>query len=318
MFLGEYNSAVETTNTLVEFLLEEIEALSPEGNPTYEELIDRIRVLSRLILNDSQTGPEKIERLLKRLRARPLIVPIPGGRIRIDFEFLRDLYTIVMGGWEIQNLTVMKQLLRPGGIVLDIGAHAGHFTILAASTVGAGGMVYSFEPAPANFKRLCENIRLNRFQAHVEAFPLAISDHPGVVEFYDDGGTAGTEYSMFPHRHGEHGIAFSVQAQSLDHFAEEYELFSVNFIKIDTEGAELAVLRGAENILRKNPGISLLIELHPWIIPPEEVCSYLAQHRMRLYDIRRGLSLFSANEANARFSEGGDILATQAQVKVAT
>lgn len=318
MALSEYNSAFETTNNLAEFLLKEIETLSPVGNPTYEELIDKIRVLSRLVLNDSQAGHEKIEMLLRRLRAKPLIVPIPGGKIRIHFEFLRDLYTMAVGGWEILNLRVMKQLLRPRDVMLDIGAHIGHFTILAASVVGAGGMVYSFEPAPRNFQRLSENIKLNRFEAHVETFPIAISDHLGVVEFYEDGGTAGTEYSMFPHRHGEHGVAFSVQAESLDHLAEKYKLLSVNFMKIDTEGAELAVLRGAADILRKNPQISLLIELHPWVIAPEEVCTYLAQHQMRLYDIRRELSLFSANEANVRFSEGGDILASQARVSVTT
>ena len=234
MPISEYNSAIETTTTLAEFLLEEVESLSPAGDLTYEELIDRIRVLSRLILNHSKIGPEKIAMLLKRLSLQPLIVPIPGGRIRMDFEFPRDLHTIAIGGWETQNMAVMKQLLRPGAVVLDIGAHIGHFTILAASVVGVGGAVYSFEPAPRNFQRLSENIKLNHFEAHVEALPIAISDHMGTVEFYDDGGTAGTEYSMFPQRHGEHGVAFSTQTESLDHFAEDHKLVSVNFLVIPT------------------------------------------------------------------------------------
>ena len=318
MPLSEYASALQTTNTLAKFLREEIEALCPSKNPTYEQLIDRIQTLSNFILNHHKANPERIEKLFGQLRKHPLIAPIPGGKIRIDFELLRDLKTLTTGGWEAVNLTVMKQLLRKKDVVLDIGAHIGHLTILAASTVGQGGAVYSFEPAAQNYQRLLNNIKLNHFQAHVEAFPIAIADHQQEVEFYDDGSTAGTEYSMFPQRHGKHGVAFSVEAQSLDYFADKKSLSAINFIKIDTEGAELAVLRGAEVVLRKNPKIILLIELHPWVIAPEEVCAYLSQRQMYLYDVQRGLALFSVDEANTRFSAGGDILATQLAINVTT
>ena len=318
MSLSHYDSAFETANTLIEFLREEIEALSPRGHCPYKELIAKIRVLSRLVLNNSHLRPERIGMLLERLHRNALIIPIPGGRIRLDFEILRDLRTVALGGWEIRNLTLMKQLLRPGGVVLDIGAHVGHFAILAASTVGPGGKVYAFEPAPCNFQRLRENMRLNNFAAHVEVVPIAVSDRLGKVEFFDDGRTGGTEYSMFPERHGKHGIAFSAPTEPLDHFAEKHGLPSVDFIKIDTEGAELVVLRGADDILRKNSRIFLLIELHPWAVAPEAVCTHLEQYQMHLYDIDHGLSMFSPDEANSRFPQGGDILATRAQLNVAT
>jgi len=316
MSLSHYDSAFETANTLSEFLHKDLEALCPERHYTYEELVEKIRVLSRLVMNSGPLEPEQAGMLLERLRQNPLIIPVPGGRIRLDFEILRDLTTIAAGGWEIRNLILMQQLLHPGRIVLDIGAHVGHFTILAASTVGAGGEVYAFEPAPSNYQRLRENLRLNAFAAHVEAVPIAVSDRLGTAGFFDDGRTGGTEYSMFSSRHGKHGVAFSAPTEPLDHFAEKHGLPSVDFIKIDTEGAELAVLCGADNILRKNPHILLLIELHPWVVAPEAVCAHLERYQMRLYDIDHGLSMFSPEEATHRFPHGGDILATRAKVNV--
>jgi FkbM family methyltransferase len=315
MTVSECHSAAEVTNALSDCLLHAITELRSCENLSCEELMERARLLSRLVLQCVDLGSERGQDLLTRLRKNPLAAPVPGGRTRLDFEWAgRDLKILAGRGWDASYLWLMKSLLRPGGVVMDVGAHIGHYTIFAASLVGAGGSVYSFEPAPANYHRLCENIRLNGFSAHVQALPVAVSDRQGMATFYDDGGTAGTEYSMFPQHHGERGVAFSAETRTLDGVASERKVDRVDFIKVDAEGAELAILQGAEAVVEQNPHVIFLVELHPWAVDPQAVCSYLAQHQMRLYDINRGMVMFGAQEARSRFASGGDILATRADM----
>ena len=96
----------------------------------------------------------------------------------------------------------------------------------------------------------------------------------------------------------------------------EFVSIEPSFIKIDTEGAELSALLGTNNTLNKYNDLKMLIELHPWIIPPQEICDFLTQHQFRLYDVGRELALFPPDEANSRFVEGGDILVTRSLLSV--
>ena len=322
MFDNYKLSAIETVKTLCQFLHEKfytfstnspkkiskapqanlphreiheiINAFYPHQNSTYAELINTIRELTTLILqSDVYYGNIFVKQLLPRLQKHPLIFPVPGGKIKLSFNFRRDLQTIINGGWELKNINLMRRLIRSKDVIFDIGAHIGHFTIFAASLIDKYGKVFAFEPAPSNFMFLNENLIYNNFDNSVKAFPIAVSDMTGKIDFYQDGNTGGTEYSMFPNRHGKHGISFSVETMPLDHFSEKQNITSVNFIKIDTEGSELKILYGAKKILYNNPNIFLLIELHPWVVKPIQICSFLNEYKMNFYDINRNCEQFT-------------------------
>src|SRR5271165_6466052 len=76
----------------------------------------------------------------------------------------------------------MRRHVRPGMVVLDIGAHVGFFTLMFARAVGGNGAVFAFEPIPLTFAILKQNLALNGIDT-VEAINVAASDHDGELEF---------------------------------------------------------------------------------------------------------------------------------------
>jgi len=133
--------------------------------------------------------------------------------------------------------------------VFDIGAHAGFYSLLAARRVGPGGHVYAFEPLPVNIANLRRHVALNNL-SNVDVFPVAVSDRSGTGEMSpgDD------SYSA----HLARGGGITVEAVALDDLSMAGLVAEPNLIKIDAEGAELAVLQGARGLLRRARPIVLL------------------------------------------------------------
>jgi FkbM family methyltransferase len=308
-------AALAANAALVDCLHQTADRLAGSPADSHATVLARVRQLSLILAGGIRQLPEGIlEALFERLQKTPLIVPVPGGLIRLGFRFGRDLITLAQGGWEPHNLALVRSLVRPGDVALDIGAHVGQFTILMGSLVGSTGRVLAFEPAPENFTELSANVALNGFASVVEPVRSALSDRPGEAEFYSDGDTGGTEFSMFAERHGQSRTAFRVSCSTVDQVLDERGLARVQFMKIDTEGAELLVLRGAEQTLARSPDASLLIELHPWVVSPQKICAHLAERGFALYvfDAGQRLSRVSPTEAPSRIdARGGDILATR-------
>jgi FkbM family methyltransferase len=139
------------------------------------------------------------------------------------------------------------------GCVYDIGAHLGLHTLYYSAIAGR---VISFEPAPKNYARLTDNIRLNG-RTNISALNIALSDQTGMLDFLENGiSQTGTLLTHARHARGFHKIR--VQAHRLD----ELDLPAPDLLKIDCEGAEMQVFRGAAETLRKHrPYIHL--EVHP-------------------------------------------------------
>jgi FkbM family methyltransferase len=278
---------------------------------------DRVANLRRLcaIVTSSGFLPHTKRELLAGLRKSPVVLPVPGGCLEFSFGFWRDLWTIATGGWEPNNLSLLHQVLREGDYVVDIGAHVGHFTIYAAHLVGPTGRVIAVEPAPGNVSALQANLERNDICAIVSAVQAALSDTNGKAVIFDDGDTGGTEYSLFPNRHGVRGIAFDTNVLTLDSLVKEHNLERVNFVKMDTEGAELAILLGSSETLSYH-GISLLIELHPWVVSPREVCNYLTNKGFNLYHVSDRIApLLHPDAIDAFYGRLGDIFATRVPLR---
>jgi FkbM family methyltransferase len=160
--------------------------------------------------------------------------------------------------WEPQISVVLTQLLQPGDTVLDVGAHIGHHTLLAAKLVGASGRVYAFEASPQTFAALKTNIALNRL-AQVDARNFAVCGDSGFINLfvapYEDSGR-----NSLNERKGWHSIA--VPCTRLDTLLDEICPSTIRFIKIDVEGAEREVLAGAGELLTRLPDdVAILIEV---------------------------------------------------------
>lgn len=158
--------------------------------------------------------------------------------------------TYWIGNYEKETMRRFMDAVTPGSIVYDIGANVGIYT-LAAKRAGAH-KVYSFEPLPRNYAYLRTNIAINNLD-HCEAWDWAISDSQGMKLF-------STRHNNSMTRLSDNGD-ISVRSTSLDHFVFEMQSDPPNLMKIDVEGAEVAVLHGSRKVLETyHPAIFL--EIH--------------------------------------------------------
>jgi FkbM family methyltransferase len=135
----------------------------------------------------------------------------------------------------------MRRYLRPGDSVIDVGANIGIYTLLAARLVGPNGRVLSFEPSPESCRRLRENVALN--EAHcVTVQQIAISDRRGTMAFTADRDTG----NRFAFEASYAGNSITVPVTTLDDALGDIEC---SMAKIDAEGAEPLVLRGARRAI---------------------------------------------------------------------
>jgi FkbM family methyltransferase len=157
--------------------------------------------------------------------------------------------------------------------VLDVGAHAGFYTLLASACVGDAGRVMAFEPSPRERERLRAHLRLNR-RTNVTVEAVAIGDAAGSgALFVFDGRTTGCNSFHLADTRGAHAI--TVPIRTLDDYDARGACGPVDLVKMDIEGAELAALRGAEQMFRSRRPL-LLCELHdkrtaPWGYPARHI-----------------------------------------------
>jgi FkbM family methyltransferase len=153
--------------------------------------------------------------------------------------------------------------LSPGDCFLDVGSHVGLYAIGAALRLGRGGRVIAFEPTPATIVKLQKNIELNRLNDRIEIHEVALSDVCGSTEFVTTGTSMlNSIFAGAPAGHTRLGgpeRRFQVRTAPLDQFLDPARS---HVAKIDTEGHELFVLKGAERLLASKARIFL--ELHPW------------------------------------------------------
>src|SRR5215211_7369391 len=159
------------------------------------------------------------------------------------------------------------KLFRPkeGDIVVDVGAHIGKYTIIASKMVGSQGKVTAIEAHPVNYDILKKNIVLNKLD-NVIALNYAVHSKETKVKLYEPGQEKGfTIYNTIMTDRtleSKNQKYIEVKANTLDSLLVENGINQANWIKIDVEGAEYEVLRGAINILSSSKDISLLIEIH--------------------------------------------------------
>lgn len=162
---------------------------------------------------------------------------------------------------DVYEPDVWKHLMsqvQSGDVIADVGAYIGLYTIALAKRVGSQGCVYAFEPDPQSLKWLHRHVSLNRIESRVRIFGCAVGDRNGNISFVD---------GRDSQSHVAQGLPLaaqnSIQSITLDTvFADAH----LDLLKIDVEGFEEQVLRGATNLLRdpkRGPRI-IFIEVHPY------------------------------------------------------
>jgi FkbM family methyltransferase len=153
------------------------------------------------------------------------------------------------GVWEADVMKLLARTLRPGDTFVDVGAHVGFHSVLAGQLVGPAGTVFAVEPAPWALELLRANVW--RHGLDVKVLPFAASDAAGTVRLALEEA----------HRSGAHLTesqeAVEVQAAPLDELLPDV---AVDVLKVDVEGAEPLVLRGARALIERSPRLLVVVE----------------------------------------------------------
>jgi len=155
---------------------------------------------------------------------------------------------------------------KEGNNVIDIGAHIGRYTIIASKSINKTGKIVSIEADPANFEILKQNIKLNKLTNVTTLNHAAYSKETKIKLYLPQQESGYTIYNtiMEGRANTKQDRFIEVNANTLDNLLEQNGLnhAEINWIKIDVEGAEFEVLKGATNILSKSKDIAILIEIH--------------------------------------------------------
>jgi FkbM family methyltransferase len=180
---------------------------------------------------------------------------------------------------ESETLRQVRQLVKPGMIVLDVGAHVGYYTRHCAQLVGPEGRVIAFEPHPRTFKTLRRNVQ--QFPQVIPA-PVAVAEAEGTAELYDylmmsasgslhydetmlalqkaqltDSDIAPRIATQFPVE------TYTVRTTPADDYLAGFGIDRVDVIKMDIEGAEMSALRGMQQTIARSPNLYLIMEYNP-------------------------------------------------------
>ena len=210
----------------------------------------------------------------------------------IDFAlYLGNIY-------ERQTRASLRKLVKPASLVLDIGANIGAHTLHLAQLVGPKGRVLAFEPTDFAFRKLNRNLDLNpELQKRVTAFHCFLTgadDEPVPPAIYSSWPLA-NESGLHTKHLGREMRTESAQARTLDNVLAGFPDTRVQLVKLDVDGYECDVLRGASTLLKEMKPI-FVMELAPYVLEErgtslEELFSYFIPNGYRFFDERYGKPL---------------------------
>jgi FkbM family methyltransferase len=217
---------------------------------------------------------------------------LKDGRIvkgDLNDGLFKSLY--LYGVYEPLLTKVITKLIRPGDVVIDVGANIGLISIQLGKLVSPGGKVYSFEPVPTTFKKLKDTIRLNNLIQIIIPENKAVSNKQELTTIYVPQKRSHACSSL---KKSEKAYSFPCETITLNSLQQ-----SPTFIKIDVEGAELMVLEGADLIFKKEHSPIVVMEVNrkaanQFGYEPEELLKILAKsnyHRFYYSDDYRGIPL---------------------------
>ena len=230
---------------------------SPAPNPDDRRAFGRMWAMAKPIRAYVRRFPiHRGKGVLIRRILLPLLPPDPavfvakvpgGGRILLHPRETLGFATLLDGGFESAEIAAAVELTGPGVTAFDVGANVGIYSIALGRTVGFGGKVVAVEPDEDNIARLRANVALNSLE-NVQVIEAVAGDRDVVVELHiaDDPAYNSLGRIERGHRSTE---TRAVRSVLLDRVWEELDRPDVRFVKIDVEGTEAAVLRGARAMI---------------------------------------------------------------------
>jgi FkbM family methyltransferase len=226
-----------------------------------------------------------------------------GFRMQLDLADPEQLKVYFYGHYhERYEADLVQRLLQGDDVFWDVGANIGYFTLVAATALNNRGRIVAFEPGKNAYARLAENLSLNPY-SNIQTFAVAVTDREGEAVLHLSGDIADSSASLYAagQTQARHEVCRTV---SLDHFLRDEGLDPPDLIKLDAEGAELAVLQGAQGLLADSPPL--------WLMEMEEknllaagaskaaVADFLTGYGYRAAHLRKGRWYETADLASVK------------------
>lgn len=239
-----------------------------------------------LLLSQSKIGNLQIVASLHSLIIsflQPEAVEVEGNKLFLDRG--DSLRLSIKRIHDPVQTSLTKKYVKEGDVIIDVGAHIGYYTLIFANLVSQNGRVFAFEPSPDNFKLLKKNVALNNYQ-NVTLVNTAVGNKSGHISLYL------SKTSQADHKTYDDGNlrkSLQVQSTTLDDYFSKFK-GEINFVKIDVQGAEAAVIDGMRKIIKANRRIKILTEYWPFGmaktgVKPDQYLKLLAELGFRLIDI---------------------------------
>ncbi len=235
-FLSNFhvNSLVNfPTNLLVKFLAKALEPFNFRG---------KARILHAI----SGKQGEKVDQIF-------------GYKIKLDLvDYIQR--SVYLRTFEPQESAWVKNYLKPGMTFVDVGANIGYFTLMAASLVKSHGVVLAFEPSPYAFNRLDQTVKNNHL-TQVKTVQSGLSDSTGAIKLFVPKLPGNHNSTMIANDESD---AIEVPIQRLDDYLSANAITEIDFMKIDVEGFEPNVIRGAAKYLEARKIKAILCEFNKY------------------------------------------------------
>lgn len=187
--------------------------------------------------------------------SKPISLRIGNFLYKNFYPVYNVVYPIFKNRQDAEEINWLKQTIKPGDTILDIGANIGFYSKILSNCVGSGGKIHAFEPDTTNFKHLSNNLK---GFTNVVLNNMAVSDAPGEIKIYRSK-DLNVDHRTYPV--GDYESVDIIKAISIDAYIDG--AFKVDLIKMDIQGYEVAALNGMAKTIENNPQIRLLLEFWP-------------------------------------------------------
>ncbi len=183
---------------------------------------------------------------------------VNGVKVKLPAKYIRYFPS----DYEEENFSFLKSVCGDGAVVLDIGAHIGLFSAIAAKVTGPNGKVFAFEPATNTIPVLHQTIRINQLGNVISPENQAMGKDIGKIMFFISDEEADNSNSLISYKEDRKLNGVEVEVNTIDNFVASKKLDRVDFIKIDVEGAEFDTVRGGIEVFKKFQP-SFILAIHP-------------------------------------------------------
>ena len=197
------------------------------------------------------------------------------------------------GTYEPVESAALMRAAEGARVIFDVGANVGYYSMRWAKSLGAGGSIHAFEPVPLTYERLRRNIELNELGNIIQAINAGLGETPGSLNLFVpafSGSSAASIRNLHP---DETSVEVEACIDTLDDYFKRSGLTTLDLVKVDVEGAELLVLKGALRTIDMHRPLLFMELLRKWSKPfgyhPNDVLALLGG---------LGYACYSHEEAN--------------------